>query len=197
METINSQIKENILFRIIENAIKGDEEKLFSYANKFRKEFIKDPMFDEDTFRKLIHNYLHPEDGNWATMDKYRRMDVYVKKRERINSFKDLKDGWDGRGAIAISTNAIKNAHSILDLYEEYELDISKWSFHPGVNGEVLICYKGDNAQATFLIYDSEFTYFIEHMDEYIKGNDGVTFNEYQVFTLMRYVEDKKMGKPK
>ena len=197
METINSQIKENILFRIIESAIKGDEEKLFSYANKFRKEFIKDPMFDEDTFRKLIHNYLHPEDGNWATMDKYRRMDVYVKKRERINSFKDLKDGWDGRGAIAISTNAIKNAHSILDLYEEYELDISKWSFHPGVNGEVLICYKGDNAQATFLIYDSEFTYFIEHMDEYIKGNDGVTFNEYQVFTLMRYVEDKKMGKPK
>ena len=196
METINSQIKENILFRIIESAIKGDEEKLFSYANKFRKEFIKDPMFDEDTFRKLIHNYLHPEDGNWATMDKYRRMDVYVKKRERINSFKDLKDGWDGRGAIAISTNAIKNAHSILDLYEEYELDISKWSFHPGVNGEVLICYKGDNAQATFLIYDSEFTYFIEHMDEYIKGNDGVTFNEYQVFTLMRYVEDKKMGKP-
>lgn len=197
METINSQIKENILFRIIESAIKGDEEKLFSYANKFRKEFIKDPMFDEDTFRKLIHNYLHPEDGNWATMDKYRRMDVYVKKRERINSFKDLKDGWDGRGAIAISTNAIKNAHSILDLYEEYELDISKWSFHPGVNGEVLICYNGNNAQSTFLIYDSEFTYFIEHMDEYIKGNDGVTFNEYQVFTLMRYVEDKKMGKPK
>lgn len=69
METINSQIKENILFRIIENAINGDEEKLFSYANKFRKEFIDNPMFDEDTFRKLIHNYLHTEDGNWATMD--------------------------------------------------------------------------------------------------------------------------------
>lgn len=197
METINSQIKENILFRIIENAIKGDEEKLFAYANKFRKEFIEEPMFDEKTFRKLIHNYLHPEDGNWATMDKYQRIDAYVKKRERINSFKDLKVGWDGRGAINISTNAIKNAHSIIDLYEEFELDISKWSFHPGVNGEVLICYKGDNAQSNFLIFDSEFTYFIEHMDEYIKGNDGVTFNEYQVFTLMRYVEDKKMGKPK
>ena len=192
---INSQIKENILFRIIENAIKGDEKKLFSYANKFRKEFIDNPMFDEDTFRKLIHNYLHPEDGNWATMDKYQRVDVYVKKRERINSFGELKDGWDGRGAIVISTNAIKNAHEIIFLFEEFELDISKWSFNPGVNGEVLIDYRGDNALSSFYIYDRDFSYFIEHGDSYIKGNAETPFNAYEVFSLMRYVEDKNAAK--
>ena len=197
METINSQIKENILFRIIENAIKGDEEKLFAYANKFRKEFIDNPMFDEETFRKLIHNYLHPEDGNWATMDKYRRMDVYVQKRERVDSFEDLKRNWDGRGALNISTNAIKHAHSIIDLYEEFELDISKWSFNPGVNGEVLIHYRGDNALSSFYIYDREFTYVIEYGDSLIKGNAETPFNAYEVFSWMRYVEDIKMGKPK
>lgn len=192
---INSQIKENILFRIIENAIKGDEKKLFSYANKFRKEFIDNPMFDEDTFRKLIHNYLHPEDGNWATMDKFRRMDVYAKKRGRIDSFKELKDGWDGRGAIVISTNAIKNAHKIVDLYEEFELDISKWSFNPGVCGEVLIDYKGDNALSNFLIHDSEFSYFIEFNGEPIKGTANAEFNKWHVFSLMRYVEYKNAAK--
>lgn len=195
METINSQIKENILFRIIENAINGDEKKLFSYANKFRKEFIDNPMFDEDTFRKLIHNYLHPEDGNWATMDKFRRMDVYAKKRERIDSFKELKDGWDGRGAIVISTNAIKNANDIVSLYEEFEFDISEWSFNPGVCGEVLIDYKGDNALSNFLIHGSEFSYFIEFNGEQIKGMTNVEFNKWHVFSLMRYVEYKNAAK--
>ena len=199
METINSQIKENILFRIIENAIKGDEEKLFSYANKFRKEFVEQPMFDEDTFRKLIHNYLHPEDGNWATMDykNKKRIDEYERKRERVDSFENLKRNWDGRGALNISTNAIKNAHEIIFLFEEFELDISKWSFNPGVNGEVLIDYKGDNALSSFYIYDRDFSYFIEYGDSHIKGNAETPFNAYEVFSWMRYVEDMKMGKPK
>lgn len=199
METTNSQIKENILFRIIENAIKGDEEKLFSYANKFRKEFVEQPMFDEDTFRKLIHNYLHPEDGNWATMDykNKKRIDEYERKRERVDSFENLKRNWDGRGALNISTNAIKNAHEIIFLFEEFELDISKWSFYPGVNGEVLIDYKGDNALSCFYIYDRDFSYFIEQGDSHIKGNAETPFNAYEVFSWMRYVEDKKMGKPK
>ena len=214
METINSQIKENILFRIIENAIKGDEEKLFAYANKFRKEFIKEPMFDEETFRKLIHNYLHPEDGNWATMDgkdnsfryldylnemdRNRRMDVYVKKRERINGFKDLEDGWDGRGAPTIKTNAIKNAHSLIDLYEEFNLDIGKWSFNPGVNGDVLIDYKGDNVSSIFLIDDCTFTYYLEYPDDdtNILGAYDIPFEVYNVFSLMRFAEVTKKGKP-
>ena len=197
METINSQIKENILFRIIENAINGDEEKLFSYANKFRKEFIDNPMFDEDTFRKLIHNYLHPEDGNWATMDykNKKRIDEYERKRERVDSFENLKRNWDGRGALNISTNAIKNAHEIIFLFEEFELDISKWSFNPGVNGEVLIDYRGDNALSSFYIYDRDFSYFIEHGDGYIKGNAETPFNAYEVFSWMRYVEDKNAAK--
>ena len=197
METINSQIKENILFRIIENAIKGDEKKLFSYANKFRKEFIDNPMFDEDTFRKLIHNYLHPEDGNWTTMDykNKKRIDEYERKRERVDSFENLKRNWDGRGALNISTNAIKNAHEIIFLFEEFELDISKWSFNPGVNGEVLIDYRGDNALSSFYIYDRDFSYFIEHGDSYIKGNAETPFNAYEVFSWMRYVEDKNAAK--
>lgn len=192
---INSQIKENILFRIIENAINGDEEKLFSYANKFRKEFIDNPMFDEDTFRKLIHNYLHPQDGNWATMDKYQRIDVYVKKRERIDSFKELTTNWDNRGAIPISANAIKNANDIVSLYELFEFDISEWSFNPGVCGEVLIDYKGDNVLSNFLIHDSKFSYFIEFNGEQIKGTANVEFNKWHVFSLMRYVEYKNAAK--
>ena len=126
-----------------------------------------------------------------------KRIKGYEDKHKRIHSFGELKTNWDNRGAITISANAIKNANEIIFLFEEFELDISKWSFNPGVNGEVLIDYRGDNALSSFYIYDRDFSYFIEHGDGYIKGNAETPFNAYEVFSWMRYVEDMKMGKPK
>lgn len=198
METIESQIKENTIFRIIESAIKGDEEKTFVYANKLRKVCVGYPMFDEDTFRKIIHGYFHPEDAHPATMDEIRekRIEGYIKKHERVDGFGKLKDGWDGRGAIRISTNAIEHAHEIINLFALLERDISKWGFFPGVCGEVCIDYKGENAKSTFMIYDCEFSYFVEDDGEQLKGTSNAEFNADRVVNLMKYVEDvNKMSK--
>lgn len=76
-----------------------------------------------------------------------------------------------------------------------FEFDISEWSFNPGVCGEVLIDYKGDNALSNFLIHDSEFSYFIEFNGEPIKGTANAEFNKWHVFSLMRYVEYKNAAK--
>lgn len=124
-----------------------------------------------------------------------KRTKGYENKHKRIDSFGELKANWDNRGAITISTNAIKNTNDIVSLYEWFEFDISEWSFNPGVCGEVLIDYKGDNALSNFLIHDSEFSYFIEFNGEPIKGTANAEFNKWHVFSLMRYVEYKNAAK--
>lgn len=117
-------------------------------------------------------------DGNLS--DTY----VSLKKIESIlNKISQLKDNWDGYGAMPISAMAINNIREIGKAL--FNWDFSKWQITPSVNGDIYINYKGKDKMAGFLIGDELFTYFVEEKGQ-LYGQENRIFDAREVVGLMR-----------
>ena len=117
-------------------------------------------------------------DGNMS--DTY----VSLKKIESIlNKISQLRENWDGYGAMPISVMAINNIRAIGKAM--FNWDFSKWQITPSVNGDIYINYKGKDKMAGFLIGDELFTYFLEEKGQ-LSGQENCSFDARVVVGLMR-----------
>lgn len=111
---------------------------------------------------------------------------VSMRKIEAIlNKISQLKDDWDGYGAIPISEAAINNVKAIGKAL--FNWDFSKWQISPSVNGDIYINYKGKDKLAGFLIGDELFTYFVEENGQ-LSGQENHVFDPRVVVNLMRNI---------
>lgn len=63
-------MKTNVIFRILEHAIKGHEDKCLVYCEKAYDLLPHDENeMDKNKFLDCCRSYFHPEDGKWATQD--------------------------------------------------------------------------------------------------------------------------------
>lgn len=109
---------------------------------------------------------------------------VSLKKIESIlNKISQLKENWDGYGAMPISVMAINNIRAIGKAM--FNWDFSKWQITPSVNGDIYINYKGKDKMAGFLIGDELFTYFVEEKGQ-LSGQENCSFDARVVVGLMR-----------
>lgn len=79
-------------------------------------------------------------------------------------------EGWDGRGAMPVSSTAINNCVEIKDLIGDTDI----WLIAPGVNGDVMITNKFANS-GILLCPDNTFTWWAER--ETLEGEECVEFS--------------------
>ena len=109
---------------------------------------------------------------------------VSLKKIETIlNKISQLKENWDGYGAMPVSEVAISNIMAIGKAM--FNWDFSKWQITPSVNGDIYINYRGKDKLAGFLIGDELFTYFVEEKGQ-LHGQENCSFDAREVVSLMR-----------
>jgi hypothetical protein len=73
----------------------------------------------------------------------------------KLLSFKNLKDNWDTYGAIAPKENAIEAAIDFL-LKEVSTFRLPIYFTAPGVNGEVMLEFKGADGKAAELYFNPD-----------------------------------------
>lgn len=101
---------------------------------------------------------------------------------KKLYQFKDLKDNWDGAGAIPPQTEVIENAISFLITMDEIELPA--YFVAPGPNGEILLEYKNENHSAEVYFEennDPEMIIYHNKEQVYTGGVDKLQLAKYFV----------------
>lgn len=99
---------------------------------------------------------------------------------KKLYQFKDLKDNWDGAGAIPPQTEAVENATRFL--IEMDEIELPAYFVAPGPKGEILLEYKNENHSAEVYFEGNnapEMIIYLNKEQVYIAGVDRLQLTEY------------------
>lgn len=148
--------------------------------------------FDESGSENLIELVHVPkgiemfgkDDGESITASIYPNAIAIAKIQAKLDAMRELREGWDGRGASPVNPLSIENVKAIAE--HQWNWNFKLWQIAPGVNGDIFINYKGKNKLAGFVIGPTTFSYFIE--GETLQGDSNVPFDGLKVSTLMNTI---------
>ena len=102
---------------------------------------------------------------------------------ERVDHLAQLRDGWDGNGALRICHLVLKNIRDVL-LISDNE-DWKHWMISPDVNGTLIL--QSDLHRASISIGEHEYSY-LSRKDGNREGNSRIAFNAEAFLLTMRRI---------
>jgi len=108
--------------------------------------------------------------------------DKYSSTHKRLEELSNLKQGWDGYGALPIEDEAIRNIERVL-MVSEFS-DFSKWIIFPDVDGSIYLDLKSDIKEAGINIFSNRFSYFIK--DKKLAGDKNINFDVPVFIKIMK-----------
>ena len=108
-----------------------------------------------------------------------------------INSYKNLKDGWDGDGTQLILRKTIHNAINFVNSLGNLLELINEDYIYPTGDGTIVIDFQNDNGDLVSVeIRESTIGYFFE-TEGHIKtvDSDNITNNQYLSYNLKSIIQ--------
>lgn len=99
----------------------------------------------------------------------------------RLDQLAQLKNNWDGYGALPVSAQVMNNIRRILVISDDEDWD--SWTISPDVNGT--ICLYSPKTKASISIGAEEYSYFAM-IDGVRYGESHVMFTPLSLLELMR-----------
>jgi len=82
-----------------------------------------------------------------------------------IKSFIQLRDNWDGYGAVSLSRDAMEQAIAFIHCLDKFDIDVYLSS--PGPNGEVMVQLKIGRKEIEFIFYSDKSKYVLFSNNEF------------------------------
>ncbi len=102
----------------------------------------------------------------------------------RIDDLSQLKENWDGRGALPISKDVLYNVKSVLSISEGE--DWRNWLIAPDVNAT--ICLQSKKNRASISLGNNEYSYYAL-IDGKRLGQSHIRFTAESFLSLMRSLD--------
>lgn len=102
---------------------------------------------------------------------------------ERVDHLAQLRDGWDGNGALRVCYLVLRNIRDVL-LISNNE-DWRHWMISPDVNGTLIL--QSDLHKASISVGEHEYSY-ISRKDGHRDGKSRITFNAEAMLSTMRRI---------
>ncbi|MBQ4406062.1 MAG: hypothetical protein II852_03530 [Bacteroidales bacterium] len=102
----------------------------------------------------------------------------------RIDELSQLKEDWDGRGALPISKDVLRNIKNVLSISEG--ADWQNWLIAPDVNAT--ICLQSKKNRASISLGNNEFSYYALIGGKRL-GQSHLNFTAESFLSLMRSLD--------
>lgn len=102
----------------------------------------------------------------------------------RIDELSQLKEDWDGRGALPISKDVLRNIKNVLSISEG--ADWQNWLIAPDVNAT--ICLQSKKNRASISLGNNEFSYYALICGKRL-GQSHLNFTAESFLSLMRSLD--------